>query len=75
MTKQIRYAIRCTPGGMLRDDDSGILITFDDYQAAEAEAQQLTRQAYTNPRISDMQIDFTPVEVDFWDRIIMEKSQ
>jgi hypothetical protein len=65
---ETRYAIRCTPGGLLRDDDSGALITFNSYQAAEAEALRLTRQAYTNRRVAGF--DFTPVLVDSAEQII-----
>ncbi len=41
----IRYAIRCTPGGYVRDDRSGELITFASYADAEVEALRLTREA------------------------------
>jgi hypothetical protein len=58
----MRYAIRCTPGGLLRDDSTGNIIYFDSYDEAETEAQRLTRAAYGNPRMASMQADFTPVE-------------
>jgi hypothetical protein len=55
------YAIRCTPGGLLTDDSTGSLVTFDSYAEAEAEALRLTHVAYSNPRVAGF--DFTPVEV------------
>ena len=55
----MRYAIECTPGGLLRDDRSGQVITFTTYADAEAEALRLTREAYNNPRVAGF--DFTPV--------------
>jgi hypothetical protein len=58
-----RYAIRCTPGGLLRDDSTGAIIYFDGYAEAEAEALRLTQAAYGNPRIARLQADFTPVPV------------
>ena len=58
-----RYAIRCTPGGLLRDDSTGAIIYFDGYAEAEAEALRLTQAAYANPRIARLQADFTPVPV------------
>jgi hypothetical protein len=58
----MRYAIRCTPGGLLRDDHSGNIIYFDSYAEAEAESLRLTQAAYSNPRVACLQADFTPVE-------------
>jgi hypothetical protein len=56
-----RYAIRCTPGGLLRDDSTGDIICFDSYAEVEAEALRLTQAAYGNPRMAGLQTDFTPV--------------
>jgi len=56
-----RYAIRCTPGGLLKDSDDGKVIYFDSYAEAEAEALRLTQQAYSNPRVAGF--DFIPVPV------------
>jgi hypothetical protein len=56
-----RYAIRCTPGGLLKDEGSGKVIYFDSYAEAEAEALRLTREAYSNPPVAGF--DFTPVLV------------
>jgi hypothetical protein len=53
------YAIRCTPGGLLRDEGSGEVIRFASYAEAEAEALRLTREAYSNQRVAGF--DFTPV--------------
>jgi hypothetical protein len=55
----MKYAIRCTPGGLLRDDTSGKVICFGSYAEAEAEALRLTREAYSNPRVAGF--DFTPI--------------
>jgi hypothetical protein len=55
----MEYAIRCTPGGLLRDDTSGKVICFASYAEAEAEALRLTREAYSNPRVAGF--DFTPI--------------
>jgi hypothetical protein len=57
-----RYAIRCTPGGLLRDDSTGKTIYFETYVEAETEAQRLTQAAYSNPRLTRIEMDFTPVE-------------
>lgn len=57
-----RYAIRCTPGGQLKEDSTGETIYFSTYVEAETEAQRLTRAAYSNPRIATVEMDFTPVE-------------
>ena len=57
-----RYAIRCTPGGLLKDDSTGKTIYFESYVEAETEAQRLTQAAYSNPRIAGIEMDFTPVE-------------
>jgi hypothetical protein len=55
-----RYAIRCTPGGLLTtDEEFAKVIFFDSYAEAEAEAARLTREAYNNPRVAG--VDFTPV--------------
>ena len=35
---QERYTIRCTPGGLLKDENSGEVIYFNSYAEAEAEA-------------------------------------
>jgi hypothetical protein len=59
-----RYAIRCTPGGLLKDDSTGNTIYFDTYVEAETEAQRLTQAAYSNARIATIEMDFTPIEVD-----------
>jgi hypothetical protein len=56
---EMRYAIRCTPGGLLKDEGSGKVIYFDSYAEAEVEALRLTREAYSNPRVAGF--DFTPV--------------
>jgi hypothetical protein len=58
-----RYAIRCTPGGLLKEDDTGETIYFETYDEAETEAQRLTQAAYSNPHIAHYEMDFTPVEV------------
>lgn len=60
----MRYTIRCTPGGYLRDDRTGNVIYFNSYAEAEVEAQRLTQAAYSNPRMAGLMADFTPVEVD-----------
>jgi hypothetical protein len=57
----MKYAIRSTPGGLLKDARTGKTITFDAYAKAEAEAQRLTKAAYDNPAIAGMRADFTPV--------------
>ena len=57
----MRYAIRCTPGGLLKDDATGNVIDFATYAEAETEAVRLTRQAHSNPRFAG--VDFAPVEV------------
>jgi hypothetical protein len=59
--RKMRYAIRSTPGGLLKDEGSGRVIYFDSYAEAEAEALRLTREAYGNPRVAGF--DFTPVPV------------
>jgi hypothetical protein len=56
----MQYAIRCTPGGLLRDDRTDNIITFKTYGEAETEAQRLTQAAYS---IVAMQTDFMPVGV------------
>jgi hypothetical protein len=53
------YAIRCTPGGLLKDDATGRAIPFASYAEAEAEALRLTQEAYSNRRVAGF--DFTPV--------------
>jgi hypothetical protein len=58
----MRYAIRCTPGGLLRDDRTGGIIYFNSYAEAEAESLRLTQAAYRNPRMAGLMADFTPVE-------------
>ena len=55
------YGIRCTPGGLLRDDTSGEVIRFASLAEAEAEALRLTRDAYGNQSVAGF--DFTPVEL------------
>jgi hypothetical protein len=55
----MKYAIRCTPGGLLRDDTSCKMICFGSYAEAEAEALRLTREAYSNPRVAGF--DFAPI--------------
>ena len=62
VTRYERYAIRCTPGGLLRDENTGSIIYFNSYEEAELEALRLTQAAYNNPRIEGMMMDFTPVE-------------
>jgi hypothetical protein len=57
----MQYAIRCTPGGLLRDDTGEKVICFASYADAEAEALRLTREAYSNPRVAGMEMDFTPI--------------
>jgi hypothetical protein len=57
----MRYAIRCTPGGLLKDDASGNVIDFATYAEAQTEALRLTREAHSNPRFAG--VDFAPVEV------------
>jgi hypothetical protein len=57
----MRYAIRCTPGGLLRDNITGNIIYFNSYAEAEAEALRLTQAAYSNPRVEGLKTDFTPV--------------
>jgi hypothetical protein len=58
----VKYAIRCTPGGLLKDESTSKTIYFETYIEAETEAQRLTQEAYSNPRVAGF--DFTPVEVD-----------
>jgi hypothetical protein len=54
----MRYAISCTPGGLIKDDRSGRVITFASYADAEADAFRLSQEASgTSARGSD----FTPV--------------
>jgi hypothetical protein len=53
------YAIRCTPGGLLRNDSTGKVISFASLAEAEAEALRLTREAHGNQRLAGF--DFTPV--------------
>jgi len=60
--KVMRYAIRCTPGGLLRDEGTLNVLYFNSYAEAESEAQRLTQAAYTNPRLGGTMMDFTPVE-------------
>jgi len=60
---QERYTIRCTPGGLLKDENSGEVIYFNSYAEAEAEALRLTQAAYSNPRIAHIEMDFTPIQV------------
>ena len=55
------YAIRCTPGGLLCEDSTGIVLTFNSYAEAETEALRLTKAAYDNPSVAGF--DFTPVEM------------
>jgi len=57
----MRYAIRCTPGGLLKDDASGNVIDFATYTEAETESLRLTREAHSNPRFAG--VNFAPVEV------------
>jgi hypothetical protein len=66
------YAIRCTPGGLLRDDITFEVIGFASYDEAEAEALRLTRVAYENPRVAGF--DFTPIEMPEIDPLLA-KSQ
>jgi len=47
----MRYAISCTPGGLLIDGDSGNVIYFATLAEAEAEARRLTLAADDNPRL------------------------
>lgn len=56
------YAILCTPGGLLKDDNSGEVIRFASLAEAEAEVLRLTRDAYNNRHVAGF--DFTPVQVD-----------
>ena len=60
--KVMRYAIRCTPGGLLRDESTHDILYFDSYAEAESEAQRLSQVAYSNPRLTG--VDFTPVEAE-----------
>jgi hypothetical protein len=60
----MRCAIRCTPGGLLRDSDTGEIICFSTYVAAEAEALRLTMAAHDKPRLESLEQDFRPVEVE-----------
>jgi hypothetical protein len=48
----IQYAIRCTPGGLLKDEATDKAISFATYVEAETEALRLTREAYNNPRMA-----------------------
>jgi hypothetical protein len=57
----MRYAIRCTPGGLLKDEDMQV-IYFDTYAEAEAETLRLTKEAHNNPSVAGL--DFTPVPHD-----------
>jgi len=57
----MRYAIRCTPGGLLKDDASGNVMDFATYAEAETEALRRTREAHSSPRFAG--VDFAPVEV------------
>lgn len=58
----MRYAIRCTPGDLVRDADTGNPVHCGTYAEAEAEAQRLTREARSHPHIAE--IDFTPTPID-----------
>jgi hypothetical protein len=53
---EMRYMIRCTPGGLLKDEESGNPVTFANYAEAQEEAQRMKQ----DPRFKRM--DFTPVE-------------
>jgi hypothetical protein len=55
------YVIRCTPGGLLRDDASGRVICFATRAEAAIEAVRLTQEAEDNPRVAG--IDFTAVPI------------
>jgi hypothetical protein len=68
----MKYAIRCTPGGLLRDDATFEVISFASYNAAEAEALRLTQAAYTNPRVAGF--DFTPIEMPETDPLLLAKG-
>ena len=56
ISNRTRYAIHCTPGGLLRDGSSGKVICFNSYAEAEAEALRLTRQGYSNPRVAGIRL-------------------
>ena len=55
------YGIRCTPGGLLREETSDEVIRFASLAEAETEALRLTKEAYRNPRVAGF--DFTPVNL------------
>jgi predicted lipid-binding transport protein (Tim44 family) len=46
----VRYAIQCTPGGLLRDDRSGNVITYASHEDAATEAWELSRDARSKGR-------------------------
>ena len=60
--KVTRYAIRCTPGDLLRDESTLNILYFNSYVEAESEAQRLTQAAYRNPRLTGVMLDLTPVK-------------
>jgi hypothetical protein len=43
--RAMRYAIQCTPGGLLRDDQTDNVIYFNSHAEAETEVRRLTQQA------------------------------
>jgi len=55
------YVIRCTPGGLLRDDTSGKIIRFATRAEAAAEAVRLTQEADSDSRVAG--VDFTAVPI------------
>ena len=55
------YVIRCTTGGLLRDDASGKVIRFATRAEAAAEAVRLTQEADSNSRVAG--VDFTAVPI------------
>jgi hypothetical protein len=54
------YVIRCTPGGLLRDN-TGKVICFATRAEAAVEAARLTQEADSNSRV--VGVDFTAVPI------------
>jgi len=57
----MRYAIRCTPGGLVRDELTDTVLYFNDRAEAETEALRLTQEAYNNPRVAGFDFTAEPV--------------
>jgi hypothetical protein len=55
------YAIKCEPGGYLRDDASGRVIYFATRAEAATEAVRLTQDADNNPRVAGTEFTVVPM--------------